>query len=162
MIMCPSKPPRPRFTEEEAATLAEELYGITGQLRELPSERGQNFSLHIDGHVRHVLKIANALEKRDVPELQVQAVRFLAKTVPEFNWPDVRRTIAGEDIAVIQHRGGTDHFVRLMTYLPGVFLPGSSRISRSFFTAWEFSSLPWTGPSPPSIIPPLRVSCTGI
>jgi 4-aminobutyrate aminotransferase-like enzyme/Ser/Thr protein kinase RdoA (MazF antagonist) len=89
---------------------------------ELPSERDQNFSVRVDGEIRYVLKISNALEKRDVLELQVQAVRHLAANVPEFTWPEVRRTIADEDIAVIKHRDGTDHFARLMTYLPGVFL----------------------------------------
>jgi Ser/Thr protein kinase RdoA (MazF antagonist) len=121
--MCPSKPPRPRFTEEEAAALAEEIYGMNGQIQELPSERDQNFLLlHIAGQTRYVLKIANALEKRDVLELQTRAVRHLTGNVPEFTWPDTQATIAGEDIAVVKHRDGTDHFVRLMTYLPGLFL----------------------------------------
>ncbi|HUU36825.1 MAG TPA: aminotransferase class III-fold pyridoxal phosphate-dependent enzyme [Candidatus Desulfaltia sp.] len=119
--MSPTKSPRPRFSEEEAAALAAELYGMSGQVQELASERDQNFSIRIDGETRYVLKIANARERREVLELQTQAVRHLAGSVPEFIWPDTLRTMAGEDIAVVKHREGTDHFVRLLTYLPGAF-----------------------------------------
>jgi len=60
--------------------------------------------------------------KREVLELQVQAIRHLARSVPDYAWPEVLRTSLGEDIATTEHRSGTKHFVRLMGYLPGRFL----------------------------------------
>ncbi len=117
-----TKTPRPRFSAEEAAALVANLYGMTAGARELPSERDQNFSIQIDGQIRYVLKISNTQEKREVLELQTRAIHHLVSKVPEFTWPETRRTIGGEDMAVVSHRDGKDHFVRLIAYLPGVFL----------------------------------------
>lgn len=121
-LMRSAKSPRPQFSEEEARILASELYGIDAQALELTSERDQNFSLNLNGESRFVLKIANEKEKREFLEFQTQAVFHLAKHVPEFVWPEAQLTTAGEAIAVAKHREGTDHFVRLLTYLPGNFL----------------------------------------
>ncbi len=102
--------------------MASELCGIKARVRELPSERDRNFAARVAGETRHVLKTFNTLEKKDVRELQVRTVRHLARNVPEYTRPDICETTAGENIAVIKHRAGTDQFVPLMTYLPGVFL----------------------------------------
>jgi 4-aminobutyrate aminotransferase-like enzyme/Ser/Thr protein kinase RdoA (MazF antagonist) len=69
-----------------------------------------------------VLKIANVHEIREVLELQVQAIRHLARNVPDYAWPQVLQTHSGEEIATAEHRNRTKHFIRLMTYLPGKFL----------------------------------------
>ena len=114
--------PRPRFSEEQARALASTLYGIHAETRELSSERDQNFSVRVDGESRFVLKIANEKEKREVLEFQTRAVHHLARHVPEFAWPETQPTLAGEEIAVVKHPDGKEHFVRLLEYLPGAFL----------------------------------------
>ncbi|HRQ33522.1 MAG TPA: hypothetical protein PLM89_10525 [Anaerolineales bacterium] len=66
----------PMLTLEEAANLAERLYGARGTLRPLPSERDQNFLLDA-GEARYVLKIANAMEERALLVAQNEARRWL-------------------------------------------------------------------------------------
>ncbi|MGB7296539.1 MAG: aminotransferase class III-fold pyridoxal phosphate-dependent enzyme [Candidatus Aminicenantales bacterium] len=115
------KSPRPRFSEEEAEALLADLYGKSGRVEELPSERDQNFSVRIDGEIRFVLKISNAREKREILDLQTKAIHHLARNAPEFSWPDSHGRLDGADFATVRHKDGTDHFVRLITYLSGVF-----------------------------------------
>lgn len=133
--MEPTESARPRFSAEEAEALILELWKIKGAATELPSERDQNFRILSGGGAGYILKIANTREKREVLELQALATRHLARNVRAYNWPEVIKTSAGEDIAVAASRTGTRHFVRLLTFLPGVFLsqtrPHSTDLLRS-------------------------------
>jgi Ser/Thr protein kinase RdoA (MazF antagonist) len=114
--------PRPRFTGEEAERLARDLYGLRGVLKELPSERDQNFHIRAESGGEFVLKIANAAEKKEVLEFQNKAVCRLRSEVPQFAWPEIRETVKGEEIATVEHPSGSRHLVRLLDYLPGPFL----------------------------------------
>lgn len=76
--------------------------------RRLPSERDQNFLLTDDSDHRFVLKISNRLESRAFLEAQNAVMHYLAERVPF-----CQRVIG--DIAEFE-----GHFVRLVTYLPGV------------------------------------------
>ena len=76
--------------------------------RRLPSERDQNFLLIDDSDQRFVLKISNRLESRAFLEAQNAVMHYLAERVPF-----CQRVIG--DIAEFE-----GHFVRLVTYLPGV------------------------------------------
>jgi Ser/Thr protein kinase RdoA (MazF antagonist) len=115
-------PKRPRFTEEEALALARNLYGLKGMGKELSSERDQNFFIQDESGRKFILKIANAAEKKEVLEFQNQAISHLRKEVPQFSWPEIRETVLGEQITTVEHRSGSCHFVRLLSYLPGRFL----------------------------------------
>ena len=120
--MKPTESGRPQFSNEDAQARVLGLWNVKSMARELPSERDQNFHIRAEGGAEYVLKIANVREKKEVLELQVQAIRHLARSVPDYAWPEVLRTSLGEDIATTEHRSGTKHFVRLMGYLPGRFL----------------------------------------
>jgi len=108
----------PRFSASEASQLAQELYGLCSTAAPLPSERDQNFLLQTESGGSFVLKIANALEGRDLLEAQHQALTHLARHTPLCQ--RVVPTQAGEAMARIQSPAGANHFVRLVTYLPGV------------------------------------------
>ena len=69
---------RPRFTSGEAAELARTLYGVSGTLRALPSERDQNFLLTAGNGEMFVLKISGAGEQQSILELQHAALDHLA------------------------------------------------------------------------------------
>src|SRR4030067_1069894 len=114
--MKPTESGRPQFSTEEAQALVVETWKLKGTARELPSERDQNFHIRAEGGAECVLKIANVLEKREVLELQGQAIRQLARSVPDHAWPEGLRTSLGEDIATTEHRSGTKHLVHLMEY----------------------------------------------
>jgi len=81
--MKPTDSGRPQFSTEEAQAIVLERWNLRGKARELPSERDQNFHIGAERGTEYVLKIANVREKRDVLELQVQAIRHQAEHGPD-------------------------------------------------------------------------------
>ena len=110
---------RPRFTPEEAAELASSLYGVTGTLSALPSERDQNFRLSAGNGEAFVLKISGADEQRSILELQHDALGHLAGRFDQAEWPRVCRTKDDNAITRIEGRNGLRHLVRMLTYIKG-------------------------------------------
>ncbi len=105
--------PKPAFSAEAALGLLQRDYGITGGLRELVSERDQNFL--VDGPSgRFVLKIANAAEDAGFLALQNGALKHVALADPCLG---VQRVVAAKDGAEIINWNG--HAVRLLTFLAG-------------------------------------------
>ena len=98
----------PAFNVESARAIAEERFGLRVSARELPSERDQNFLLTDESGEKFVLKIANALESRQLLEAQNAVLDHLENRIAFC--PRVR---SGVEVK-------SNHFMRLMTYLPGV------------------------------------------
>ncbi|HVH55664.1 MAG TPA: aminotransferase class III-fold pyridoxal phosphate-dependent enzyme [Vicinamibacterales bacterium] len=107
----------PRFHAADAVRLARDLYGIAGAASALPSERDQNFLLETATGERFVLKIANATESREILEAQNAAMEHVADLKL---CPRVQPTVDGHQIA----QTDSGHFVRLLSWLPGVPLGG--------------------------------------
>lgn len=109
---------RPYFSEQEVTSLVRKLYGITGSARPLPSERDQNF--HIQSSAgQFVLKIANGTEEKLSLDLQNKALEHLQLQAGHLFWPSVCSTEDGQQITVVTAANSVDHYVRLLTYLPG-------------------------------------------
>lgn len=108
----------PKFSPADAAQLAREHYNLTANANSLPSERDQNFLLQTQSGERFVLKIANATEQRTLLEAQNQVMRHLSERVTFC--PRVLLTNRGDDMTTIKSQAGESHFVRLVTYLPGI------------------------------------------
>src|SRR6185503_3527402 len=102
----------PRLSADDAARLAADLFGVTGRITPLPSERDQNFLLHADDGARYVLKVANAGESGAMLEAENGVMRHLADIGLV---PAPMRARSGGDI----ERAG-DHFIRLVSGLNGV------------------------------------------
>ncbi|HRV96570.1 MAG TPA: phosphotransferase, partial [Anaerolineae bacterium] len=109
---------RPHFSAPEIVALTQELYGLTVSAQSLPSERDQNFHLQSPAG-QFVLKIANGAEDKSVLDLQNKALAHLGRNAGNLPWSVVCPTQAGESIAVVSGASGIDHYVRLLTYLPG-------------------------------------------
>ena len=107
----------PNFSDGKALHLAEQIYNLKCTAKPLPSERDQNFLLQIENGQRFVLKIANGTEARAMLEAQNRVMEHFDKQVAFC--PRVIPTTNGEQIAVTRTPDGTEHFVRLVTYLPG-------------------------------------------
>jgi len=100
------------------------------QVVPLASERDQNFLLTIakdqpdlpsqkePSSAAYVLKIANAQEKAEILDLQNQALAHLAatSTVPV---PQLVNTAGSEPLTKLLGSAGEEHWVRLLTFLPG-------------------------------------------
>uniref|UniRef100_UPI00257F9671 aminotransferase class III-fold pyridoxal phosphate-dependent enzyme n=1 Tax=Candidatus Borrarchaeum sp. TaxID=2846742 RepID=UPI00257F9671 len=114
-----SKPKRPSLSDSEVLKLINELYGITGLIQELPSERDQNFLVVTEEDKKYVFKIANKFEKEEILDLQNKAMLHLTSPDDSGNYPRVSLTKSSELIAVYQKDDETSHFVRLVTFIPG-------------------------------------------
>lgn len=108
----------PALTAAAAADLARTLYGIDAEASPLPSERDQNFVLRTEAGDRFVLKIANSTDDRALLEAQNAALAHVARG--STLCPRVIPTSEGSEIAAFEAVPGVRHFVRLLTWLPGV------------------------------------------
>jgi len=108
----------PDFTEQDAVDLALQHYGLHATACQLPGERDRNFYLQTDTGAEFVLKIANATERREILDLQNQAMQHLAERAPALKIPRVYFNQDGDAIVTITSREGATHFMRLLTYVP--------------------------------------------
>jgi 4-aminobutyrate aminotransferase-like enzyme/Ser/Thr protein kinase RdoA (MazF antagonist) len=109
----------PRLTQHDAVEFTAELYGLRVTASALPSERDQNFLLRTVSGEQFVLKIANAEENFDFLNFQNHLIRFLLARKLDLEFPRIVPTRNGEDLASIT-TAGSQHFVRLLTWLDGV------------------------------------------
>ena len=84
----------------------------------LPGERDLNFRLDTAG-AAYVLKFANAEERRAHLELQHAALAHLARREPGLALQRVVPARDGSDLMAIASADGVEHWVRLLTFLPG-------------------------------------------
>jgi 4-aminobutyrate aminotransferase-like enzyme/Ser/Thr protein kinase RdoA (MazF antagonist) len=110
----------PRLSSEEAVRVASELYGLNAAAEPLTSERDQNFSLRDSAGIRFVLKISNSDEDLDFLDLQNKLIQFLGRSKLTTEVPQIVATKAGGEIATIKGDKGSNHFVRVLSWLEGV------------------------------------------
>lgn len=114
----------PRFSPDDAARIARDLFGTEGTATALPSERDQNFLIgrgHGDGLV---LKIANALEDPVMLAAQQSALDHLSGS--GVRTPRVIRTLDGGTLVRVRN-GGAEHDAWAITILPGMPLSAATR-----------------------------------
>jgi 4-aminobutyrate aminotransferase-like enzyme/Ser/Thr protein kinase RdoA (MazF antagonist) len=110
--------PPPRFSADEVAAIAGELFGLRGQARDLGSERDQTFLID-DGGAGGVLKISNLGEDPSVLDLETEAILHVARVDPELPVALPRTSPSGEYRPIFAGADGP-HFVRLFERLPGL------------------------------------------
>src|SRR5688500_15400793 len=110
--------PRPKFSHQGAAKLAQAIYGVAGSLKELTSERDQNFLITTDAREQFVLKIAASAERRETLEFQNAVMAHLGARIRSGFIPQLRNTVSGEDIETVADGNGSSHLVRLLTFHP--------------------------------------------
>ena len=100
--------PPPRFTPDEAARIAADLFGVDGTATVLGSERDQAFLLE-DGGRGGVLKISNPREDASVLDLEETAIAHVAAVDPDL---PVARPLApraafdGHQVRLFERRDG--------------------------------------------------------
>ncbi len=116
----------PDFTAGEAQDLALALFGVRGTATALVSERDQNFRLTDADGAAWVLKISNGVEDPAVVDMEVEAVRHVARMDPTL--PVAVPRLAENGLAAVQVPGRTGgaHQVRLIPFLPGRHVEPSS------------------------------------
>ena len=98
----------PRFTADEAAQIAAELFGLHGAASDLGSERDQAFLLD-DGAAGGVLKISNSGEDEGVLDFEEAAIAHIAAVDPELPVArplSSRATFDGHHVRLFERRHG--------------------------------------------------------
>lgn len=113
----------PKLSAAEAVEIARREFGLTGEAKQLYSERDANFHLRpSDGGPGHVLKIANAVEDPAVVDLQTASLRHIARADPDLPVPRVVLSRDGEAVAWVELDDGARHMARVYSFLPGKIL----------------------------------------
>jgi 4-aminobutyrate aminotransferase-like enzyme/Ser/Thr protein kinase RdoA (MazF antagonist) len=107
----------PALAPDEAADVAERVFGVAGEATRLDSERDANFRVEGDG-AAWVLKVYNPAEADAVVEMQTRAMLHVAQTDPELPVPRVLRARDG-DLHGHVELDGRRHAVHLIEFLPG-------------------------------------------
>lgn len=111
--------PVPQVSCQQALAIAQQEYGLFGQMTLLQGERDMNFCLTVTPDERYMLKVINAAEPADVSDFQTSLLLHLASHAPELPVPRIRLTKNGRaEIGV--DIGGVLLRVRLVSYLAGV------------------------------------------
>ncbi len=110
---------RPQFSEMEATEIAQSLYRVSGVLKELPSERDQNFYIQDGTGREYVLKIASTLESEATLEMQNKAMEYVAARTDVALTQRVCLNSQNKEMAVVLDSSGQPHWIRMLTYLPG-------------------------------------------
>jgi 4-aminobutyrate aminotransferase-like enzyme/Ser/Thr protein kinase RdoA (MazF antagonist) len=115
----------PAFDLDAAVRLAHDLYGLDVAAHPLPGEHDRNFRLLANNGAQYVLRIAHADEDPALLDLQIQALDRIAARAPDLAVQRVVPTIHGEPVTRVVASDGSQHLVRLMTFLPGRLLADS-------------------------------------
>src|SRR5689334_20386559 len=105
----------PDVSAEQAAEIAERVFGVSGAIAELGSQQDQNFRIDADDG-RYVLKIANPAVPEIWLESQNAAMEHLARAGLPVPRPQPSR---GGSTLAHTHLGDADVAVRLLTFLDG-------------------------------------------
>ncbi|MEB8388029.1 phosphotransferase [Rhodobacteraceae bacterium KMM 6894] len=116
----------PAVTPVMAAELAQQYYGIMGDVRPLSAEKDANFLIRLPNGEAALLKITNAVEDRAVTQMQTAALMHLAAVDPTLPVPRICASLNGNSSEVVRLADGQDHVMRLMTFLDGTILSGAT------------------------------------
>jgi len=108
--------------------LAQDHYGVAGDIVALTGERDRNYRLQsaTDG-ARFMLKVSHPAESARVADFQTQALLHLAATDPGLPVQRIVPTLAGAPSFVADPGDGLPRVVRLFSYLPGLAMPEAPR-----------------------------------
>jgi 4-aminobutyrate aminotransferase-like enzyme/Ser/Thr protein kinase RdoA (MazF antagonist) len=107
---------------DEAARLAQDLYGLTATAKPLPGEYDDNFHLLAPDGRQFVLKVMHPARERSFIDLQCQVLQHLAKRASKIKFPLVVPAQTGELHAEIITAHGDNRLVWLLTFVPGAAL----------------------------------------
>lgn len=110
-------PPATPVTPAEAASLAREVFGISGVATPLGSNQETNLRLVSHGR-SYVLKVANPSFGSDVLDLQNKAMRHVAHAGTGLAVPLPVPGVDGSDLVSVD-LDGVPHHVRLLTFVAG-------------------------------------------
>lgn len=128
--------PPPAFSLAEATSIARQVYGLEARLEPLDSERDQNFRVS-EASGSWVLKIANAAEDFAALDFQAGLLRHASRADATLPLPELRPTLEGADLGRVAAQDGSQHYVRLVRWLPGRLYSSCRRTPELFDSLGE-------------------------
>jgi len=111
----------PGITNDQVKDLAKQLYGLSGKISPLDSERDQNFLITTREDKQFVIRIANSAEDPAISDMQFKALEHIARVDPELPVPRIVYSHRGSAIEQIQSESGIQHSLCIRTYLTGAY-----------------------------------------
>ncbi|WOH39274.1 aminotransferase class III-fold pyridoxal phosphate-dependent enzyme [Thalassotalea fonticola] len=108
-----------QFSEVEVAKFLQQHYQLAGTLKSLPGYCDQNLTLTTDSGEHYIVKIANSGESK--LELDMQNAAMAHLTEQSIAVPHAISNNDEQLITVIENGHQDKYFLRVLTYLPGVF-----------------------------------------
>lgn len=110
----------PAVAPDLARDVARRLWGIDGEPRPLTGERDANFRLRAADGRQYVLKFANPAEDAGFRDMQVAALRQIARRAPDLPVPRVVALPDGRVEAPVALASGETCHVRLLSWIDGL------------------------------------------
>jgi 4-aminobutyrate aminotransferase-like enzyme/Ser/Thr protein kinase RdoA (MazF antagonist) len=107
------------------------VYGITGALKPLPSERDHNFLIEHDGKPHWVAKLISSGEPGEATAFQTDLLLHLEQYAADFPAPRVIRTLQGKPWADVELAAGETRKLRVVGYLNGLVLAKAKRAAQT-------------------------------
>ncbi|MDA2892746.1 aminotransferase [Mycolicibacterium sp. BiH015] len=111
--------PAPQVSEAAAQEIVATHYGLAARVTSLGSQQDKNFTVHDDGTVLGVLKIANPAFTGEEIAAQDTAAQLIAAAEPELRVAVPLQNAAGEKCTALTGLVEGTAYVRLLRYLPG-------------------------------------------
>jgi 4-aminobutyrate aminotransferase-like enzyme/Ser/Thr protein kinase RdoA (MazF antagonist) len=122
---------RPTLTLADAARIAEQHFGIAGNVTDLLGERDRNFKVATETGKAFVLKVSQEAEDISQLECENAALAWIADRAPSLPIASILNASDGNTIVRVAGSDGTEHFARVMTHLPGKVLAKAAPHSAS-------------------------------
>lgn len=119
--------PTDPVSEEAAARLSSQTFGVAGRAIMLTGERDHNFRIRTDDGSDYLLKISHPAESPATVLFQTGALLHLADKTPGVSVPRIVPTLTGELFHPTRMSRGAIRLARLLTFLPGELMRGTPR-----------------------------------
>ncbi|MCK5265526.1 MAG: phosphotransferase, partial [Candidatus Thorarchaeota archaeon] len=116
---------RPNFSLTQASEIARNLFNILDsikEIKELPSYLDRNFHITLESGQEYVLKISAVSEEYETLDMQNCAMRHLAANIEGHSSTVVHKSRNGVEIERVEDKESNQHYVRLLSFLPGKVL----------------------------------------
>ena len=116
---------RPNFSLTQASEIARNLFDILDsikEIKELPSYLDRNFHITLESGQEYVLKISAVSEEYETLDMQNCAMRHLAANIEGHSSTVVHKSRNGVEIERVEDKESNQHYVRLLSFLPGKVL----------------------------------------
>ena len=114
--------PAPAFSDQHVLDILREHYGLEGELKDLASERDQNFLVVASNGEKHLLRVSNQLEDPAITNFQTSAFQHVEKTAPDLMVSRVIPNLNGDAEPTVTDGDGVKYIVRLFSWVEGTAL----------------------------------------